>query len=319
MRSCGSIVGARPCGTKPRAWGTRGGGGTVRRWLVGIDLVEPMNLDTSSYVMNRAVIYIYNIYYTSIWNNHSIATPGCLVVKQPTTHNRPTTARSLTKNHIPVGIASSNRSPGRPHLPLSPVQLSRSSPPSLTCVGVIALAKATYEPACRSGVREHEDRVAELPNAPWSSTSSPQYHSVHNTPTSLSLWSTTWSVTIGNKTNAKPPPLLAEARSSSWWKILLYCLWFLMSLYQKVRALWPFSALRPGSQPASPSRVPMLSLEWCQGNANTAIRDTILYCKKSSVRALKSRRCGSPRSWIKLFLAPTLIIYMCTVPICQND
>jgi hypothetical protein len=27
MRSCGSIAGARPCGTKPRAWGTQGGHG----------------------------------------------------------------------------------------------------------------------------------------------------------------------------------------------------------------------------------------------------------------------------------------------------
>jgi hypothetical protein len=143
--------------------------------------------------------------------------------------------------------------PARPHLP-------RSSPPPL------ALAKAAsspacmcrrrrprqgrllpYEPACRSGVREHEDRVAGLPSAPRSSTSSPQYHSVHSTLASLSSCSSTRSVAARNKKNAKLPPLLAEARSSSW-KILLHYLWFLVSLYQKVRAVWLFSALRPGSR-----------------------------------------------------------------------
>jgi hypothetical protein len=35
---------------------------------------------------------------------------------------------------------------------------------------------------------------------------------------------------------------------------------------------------------------PTWGLEWCYGNADWAVREAILYCKKSSVRPLKSRR-----------------------------
>lgn len=76
-------------------------------------------------------------------------------------------------------------------------------------------------------------------------------------------------------------------RSSSSWKILLQYLRFLMPLYRKVRALRRFPAPRrprPRVAPASPARASTSSLEWCHGNADTAVRDAILYCKKSSVR-----------------------------------
>jgi hypothetical protein len=145
------------------------------------------------------------------------------------------------------------------------------------------------EPARRAGVREHEDRVAELPSAPRSSTSSPRYHPAQSTPASLSSCSSTRSVAAGSKKNANPPPpLLAGGRrsraSSSSWKILLRYLWFLVPLYRKVRALRRFSAPRPRVAPASPARASTSSLEWCHGNADTAVRDAILYCKRSIVR-----------------------------------
>jgi hypothetical protein len=42
------------------------------------------------------------------------------------------------------------------------------------------------------------------------------------------------------------------------------------------------SAARPRVASASPACV-STSMEWCQGNADSAVRDAILYCKKSSV------------------------------------
>ncbi|KAF8780440.1 hypothetical protein HU200_001561 [Digitaria exilis] len=118
--------------------------------------------------------------------------------------------------------------------------------------------------------QRHGDlRVDDLPSAPRSSPSSPMYHSEQST-------------------SARPPPLFAGGRRgrASSWKILVHYLRFLMPLYRKVRALRRFSAARPRVAPASPARVSTSSIEWCHGNADTAVRDAILYCKKSSVRPL---------------------------------
>ncbi|KAL6649121.1 hypothetical protein ACP70R_013345 [Stipagrostis hirtigluma subsp. patula] len=145
------------------------------------------------------------------------------------------------------------------------------------------------EPIGRSGVQEHGDRdgdtarrVADLPSAPRSSASSPLYHSAQSTPASLSSCSSTRS--IAGHRNAKPPPLADGRRGrASSWKILLRYLRFLMPLYRKVRALRRFAAPpRPRVTPASPARASTSSVEWCHGNADTAVRDAILYCKKSS-------------------------------------
>ncbi|GJN09255.1 hypothetical protein PR202_ga27244 [Eleusine coracana subsp. coracana] len=144
------------------------------------------------------------------------------------------------------------------------------------------------EPARRSLVvqaqADHEtDRVTR------STASSPAYHSAQSTPASLSSCSSTRSVAAGNKHNANkpPPPLVAAGRRSSSrtssWKILLSYLRFLMPLYRKIRAL-------PRVAPASPARASTSSLEWCHGNADTAVRDAILYCKKSSVRPLSLKQ-----------------------------
>ncbi|KAL6847522.1 hypothetical protein ACP4OV_022548 [Aristida adscensionis] len=143
------------------------------------------------------------------------------------------------------------------------------------------------EPIGRSGVQEHgdaaADAVADLPVAPRpSSASSPLYHSAQSTPASLSSCSSTRSI-AGHK-NARPPPAAGRrgGRAPSW-KILLRYLRFLMPLYRKVRALRRFAAPpRPRVSPASPARASTSSVEWCHGNADTAVRDAILYCKKSS-------------------------------------
>jgi hypothetical protein len=122
--------------------------------------------------------------------------------------------------------------PVAPHIPRSPVPLSRSPPPPpLTCLRrrhhPCPDRLLPYEHARRSGVWDHEDRVTELPSAPRSSTSSSRYHSSYNTPTPLSSCSGTRSVPVGNKKNAKLLPLLPGGWRSSSWKILLHYLWFL--------------------------------------------------------------------------------------------
>jgi hypothetical protein len=78
----------------------------------------------------------------------------------------------------------------------------------------------------------------------------------------------------------------AAGRRSSWWKMPLQYLRFLLPLYRKVRALrrLPAPRRRPRVAPASPARASASSLDWCHGNADTAVRDAILYCKKCSVR-----------------------------------
>nr|CAB3497231.1 unnamed protein product [Digitaria exilis] len=116
----------------------------------------------------------------------------------------------------------------------------------------------------RSSSGAHQrHRVDDLPSAPRSSPSSPMYHS---------------------EQSSRSPPLFAGGRRgrASSWKIVVHYLRFLMPLYRKVRALRRFSAARPRVAPASPARVSTSSIEWCHGNADTAVRDAILYCKKSS-------------------------------------
>lgn len=78
----------------------------------------------------------------------------------------------------------------------------------------------------------------------------------------------------------------AAGRRSSSWKMVLQYLRFLLPLYRKVRALrrLPAPRRRPRVAPASPARASASSLDWCHGNADTAVRDAILYCKKCSVR-----------------------------------
>ncbi|CAN6290850.1 unnamed protein product [Urochloa humidicola] len=106
---------------------------------------------------------------------------------------------------------------------------------------------------------------------PRSSPSSPLFRSGQSTPASPS------SCSVGRSGDKR-----RRGRGSSW-KILVHYLRFLMPLYRKVRALRRFSsAARPRVAPASPPRASTSSIEWCHGNADIAVRDAILYCKKSS-------------------------------------
>jgi len=166
-----------------------------------------------------------------------------------------------------------------------------SDPPSPVLVSASQVIRngrlLPSEPVCRQGAQEqHGDRVADLPGAPRSSPpSSLLYRSAQSTPASSGR-----SGVAGSKNAAaRPPPLFAagrRGRASSSWKILVQYLRFLMPLYRKVRALRRFSAPRPRVAPASPARASTStsSMEWCHGHADTAVRDAILYCKKSSVR-----------------------------------
>ncbi|CAN6302501.1 unnamed protein product [Urochloa humidicola] len=157
-----------------------------------------------------------------------------------------------------------------------------SDPPSPVLVSASQVIRdgrlLPSDPVCRSGAQEHHgelNRVADVPGAP---RSSPLFHSAQSTPAaSLSSCSSGRS---GKSAAAAGRP--RRGRPSSW-KILVQYLRFLIPLYRKVRALrrWS-SAARPRVAPASPARASTSSMEWCHGNADTAVRDAILYCKKSS-------------------------------------
>ncbi|KAJ1299019.1 hypothetical protein BS78_01G499400 [Paspalum vaginatum] len=153
-----------------------------------------------------------------------------------------------------------------------------SDPPSPVLVSASRIIRngrlLPSEPGCRrrSGLQEPAgDRVADHHpgGAPWSSLpSSPLFHSAQSTPASPS---------------SCPTPSGRRRRRAPSWKILLQYLRFLMPLYRKVRAMRRFSAPRPRVAPASPARASSTSsIDWCHGNADTAVRDAILYCKKSS-------------------------------------
>ncbi|KAL5230066.1 hypothetical protein ABZP36_028842 [Zizania latifolia] len=115
------------------------------------------------------------------------------------------------------------------------------------------------------------------------SPSSPLFHSALSTPVSAIISSSR----AGVKARA---PLLATRR------ILLRYLRFLVPLCRKVRAL-PLRVLSPSSRASlaastSPARRSTSSSYasaaeyWCHGNADTAVRDAILYCKKSIAQDL---------------------------------
>ncbi|CAL4912302.1 unnamed protein product [Urochloa decumbens] len=159
-----------------------------------------------------------------------------------------------------------------------------SDPPSPVLVSASKIIRdgrlLPSDPVCRSGAQEQHgelNRVADMPGAPRSPPSSPLFHSAQSTPASLS------SCSSGRSAAAAGRPRRGQASPSSW-KILLQYLRFLVPLYRKVRALRRLSAARQRVAPASPARASTSSssMEWCHGNADTAVRDAILYCKKSS-------------------------------------
>jgi len=145
-----------------------------------------------------------------------------------------------------------------------------SDPPSPVLVSASRVIRdGRLLPGDPSGLQERG--AADPPSAPL-------FRSAHSTPTSPS------------PSPSPSPSSCSSGRTrgggASSWKILLQYLRFLGPLYRKVRFLRRFPAprRRPRVAPASPARASTSSLEWCHGNADTAVRDAILYCKKSSVR-----------------------------------
>lgn len=142
---------------------------------------------------------------------------------------------------------------------------------------------------CEPGVVVARDRTASYADAPSPSPSSPLFHSALSTPASVITTASSRRAGVGSgKARA---PLLATRR------ILLRYLRFLVPLCRKVRSL-PLRVLSPrsakgslaaASSSASPARRSTSSSYasaaeyWCHGNADTAVRDAILYCKKSIV------------------------------------
>ncbi|VAI25091.1 unnamed protein product [Triticum turgidum subsp. durum] len=123
-----------------------------------------------------------------------------------------------------------------------------------------------------SVARRAKDAVPRL-----SPPSSPLFHSAQSTPLSLSACSSATSKHAGQR------PMTRRRGGSSPWKVLLRYVRFLMPLYRKARARHAHSRVAPAGSPSRGST--SSAVEWCHGNADTAVHDAILYCKKSSVSA----------------------------------
>ncbi|XP_062205813.1 probable membrane-associated kinase regulator 6 [Phragmites australis] len=102
-----------------------------------------------------------------------------------------------------------------------------------------------------------------------SAGSSPVFHSAQSTPASV--------ISSSRRTGAKPrAPLLATRR------LLLRYLRFLVPLCRKARALRVLAPRSRAPAATSARRSTSGAAEyWCHGNADTAVRDAILHCKKS--------------------------------------
>ncbi|KAF0929968.1 hypothetical protein E2562_027097 [Oryza meyeriana var. granulata] len=136
---------------------------------------------------------------------------------------------------------------------------------------------------CEPGVVVARDGTA-YTDMPSPSPSSPLFHSALSTPASVITTTSSRSAGAG-----KARTLLLSTR-----RILLRYLRFMVPLCRKVRSL-PLRVLAPRSRAASlaassstsPARRSTSSSYasaaeyWCHGNADTAVRDAILYCKKS--------------------------------------
>uniref|UniRef100_A0A0E0MA45 Uncharacterized protein n=1 Tax=Oryza punctata TaxID=4537 RepID=A0A0E0MA45_ORYPU len=138
---------------------------------------------------------------------------------------------------------------------------------------------------CEPGIVVARDGMASYADVPSPSPSSPLFHSALSTP--ASVITTASSLRAGAGSGKARAPLLATRR------ILLRYLRFLVPLCRKVRSL-PLRVLSPRSarvslaaSSASPARRSTSSSYasaaeyWCHGNADIAVRDAILYCKKS--------------------------------------
>ncbi|XP_040384187.1 probable membrane-associated kinase regulator 6 [Oryza brachyantha] len=143
-------------------------------------------------------------------------------------------------------------------------------------------------PPCEPGVDVARDSTTTYADVSSPSPSSPLFHSALSTPASVIATSSRRAAAGGAAGNKARAPLLATRR------ILLRYLRFLVPLCRKVRSL-PLRVLAPRSRAAASLAAPSTSPArrstsssyasaaeyWCHGNADTAVRDAILYCKKS--------------------------------------
>lgn len=121
---------------------------------------------------------------------------------------------------------------------------------------------------------------------PISVDSSPLFYSAHSTPFLTGR-------RIG-KVQRKSP--LMRTCTESPKKLFVRYMCFLLPLYKKVKQIQLFSgksscrkstSAAASASAAASRRMSINSVEWCHGNADTAVNDAILYCKKSIVSVEK--------------------------------
>ncbi|OEL28635.1 hypothetical protein BAE44_0010344 [Dichanthelium oligosanthes] len=154
--------------------------------------------------------------------------------------------------------------------------------PLLASAGLVFSDESLLLLPCEpSGIAAHDAGSAYYADAA-SAGSSPAFHTAHSTPASV----------IGSSRRPKPPPLMATRR------LLLRYLRFLVPLCRKARALRlpvrvfsaaPRSSRAPAAttpaRRSTSSSASSAAEHWCHGNADTAVRDAILHCKKSLLTA----------------------------------
>ncbi|KAJ4773826.1 hypothetical protein LUZ62_058083 [Rhynchospora pubera] len=125
--------------------------------------------------------------------------------------------------------------------------------------------------------QRNQSTLTEMPR-PVSANSSPMFYSAQSTPFLTGRRSV--------KAQRKSPLMRSCSESSK--KLFLRYMCFLLPLYRKVKQMQLFSGKSSCRKSASttssaaPSRrLSLNSVEWCHGNADTAVYDAILYCKRS--------------------------------------
>jgi hypothetical protein len=115
---------------------------------------------------------------------------------------------------------------------------------------------------------------------PISVDSSPLFYSAQSTPFLTGR--------ISVKVQRKSPLVRSCTESSK--KLFLRYIFFLLPLYKKVKQIQLFSgksscrkSASAAASAAASRRTSLNSVEWCHGNADTAVHDAILYCKRSIV------------------------------------
>jgi hypothetical protein len=168
---------------------------------------------------------------------------------------------------VDAGLGESFNSSTASFIDMDPAELFSmrwTSDDTALDLGLPLLAAGDLLPCETSGIAH-----ADGGNAYADAVSSPAFHTAQSTPASVSSGSP-------GASKRRTAPLLATRR------LVLRYLRFLVPLCRKARSA--DRALAKTTTPArrSTSSVSSVAAEhWCHGNADTAVRDAILYCKKS--------------------------------------